>query len=110
MCYSCRPGYCCKGIAKSSVPFVQKAGIIMAVGAIAGVIYTIASTINSNTQPNTSCNKTSNILSCYGFMDFGYTSSSIEILSQCTDILSSLCIFFTNYIIITDNLQSFYTG
>jgi cytochrome c oxidase subunit 1 len=85
-----------KGIAKSSIPPVQKAGIIMAGGVVGGVVHTIASTIHhANSQSigkgnyNTSFpnQNTNNFL--YG----GDNISHLEILLQCINILSYISVF-----------------
>jgi hypothetical protein len=86
-----------KGITKSSLPPVQKAGIITAGGVIGGVIHVGASAINHNNNNNISIssqtlNKSINNDNVNNFLDLS-NNSPLEILLQCINILSDINIF-----------------
>lgn len=87
-----------KGVAKSPIPPVQKAGIIMAGGVVGGVIHTVASAINHNNTQSTSISNTEDSTSISNnstnnLVDFGNNLSPLEILLQCINILSYISLF-----------------
>lgn len=95
-----------KGISKSTLPPLQKAGIIIAGGAIGGVIHVAASAANrnanisSNSQPSIS--KSPNSVNL--FLDLGDNTSPLEIILQCINVLSDISLF----LIFILSIQLFY--
>jgi hypothetical protein len=92
------------GISKSSIPPLQKAGIIMAGGVVGGVVHTIASAINrnNNIQYNSSSSSSNNNVS--NLIDLSNNSSPLETLLQSINILSDVSLF----LLLILSLQLFY--
>lgn len=97
-----------KGVSKSSLPPVQKAGIIVAGGIIGGTIHTIASAVNYNKIRNNNYTDTGNsiINSNPNITKFlgSVNESPLEILIQSINILSDVSLF----LIVILCLQLFY--
>ncbi len=95
-----------KGISKSYLPPLQKAGVIVAGSAIGGIIHVAASAINRNA--NISSNSQSSIRKLSNnvnhFLDSGGDTSPIEVLLQCINVLSDICLF----LIFILSIQFFY--
>lgn len=102
-----------KGIAKSSIPPVQKVGIIIAGGIVGGVIHTIASSINhNNIQSNISSSTkhyipSSNNNNSNNLLDFGNNISPLEILLQSINILSYIYLFLV-FVLILQLMYKYY--
>lgn len=93
-----------KGLSKSSLPPVQKAGVIMAGSVIGGVIYVAASAINYNRNiPYSSQSSTKGSRGVNHLLDVN-NESPLEILLQCISILSQVSLF----LIIILSIQLFY--
>lgn len=101
-------GAVAKGIAKASLPPMQKAGIIIAGGVIGGIIHVAASTINRNasmaTYSKSSASKTSDNVRNFIDLSSSDNTSPLEILLECLNILSLISLF----LLIILSLQLFY--
>ena len=94
-----------KGISKSSIPPVQKAGIIMSAGIVGGAIHTLGSSINRNNSLNSesinlgssetgsSISILSNNNKGNNFIDINTDYTPIEILLQCINIITHISLF-----------------
>jgi hypothetical protein len=100
-----------KGISKSSLPPVQKAGIILAGSVIGGVIHVAASAINYNntisSNSQSSLSKSLNNNNVNSLLDLGDKTSPLEILIQCINILSDISIFLV-FILFLQLFYKFY--
>jgi hypothetical protein len=94
-----------KGISKSSLPPVQKAGVIFAGGIIGGAIHVAASAINHNNMSHNTqiISKSINNDNINKFLDTNI-DSPLAILLQCMNILSDINIFLLFIL----SLQLFY--
>jgi hypothetical protein len=98
-CVGALAGGVTKAIAKSSIPPFQKAGLVIASGAIGAVIHTGASAINAQTHATKSINKLSGSTNqsvlpkdVNNFIDIANDITPLEILLQCICILNFLCL------------------
>lgn len=89
-----------KAVAKSPLPPIQKAGLIISAGIAGAVIHTGATAVNAQTHANTYINKSSvstnqNISSKdhHEFISSVNDHTPLEILLQCICILNSICIW-----------------
>ena len=98
-----------KGITKSSLPPVQKAGIIAAGGVVGGIIHVATSAINHNNNiynSSQTLSKSINNDNVNNFLDLN-NNSPLEILLQCINILSDINIFLI-FILVLQLFFKFY--
>lgn len=101
MCWSIgRAGGVAKIIAKSSIPPLQKAGLVVASGIAGAVLHTGGSAINAQTHAASSISKSSGSTGqstlpkdLNQFIGSGDDFTPLKILLQCICILNSLCIW-----------------
>lgn len=99
-----------KGVSKSALPPLQKAGVIVAGGVIGGVVHVVSTAINHNTYKSSSLHISKNVTSTANndpninhFLDTT-SNSPLEILLQCIEILSGISIL----LIFIFSIQVFY--
>lgn len=82
-----------KGISNSSIPPVQKAGIILAGSAVGGAIHVAASAINRNNSYNSQSSVNKSLDNTNNLIDLGNNVSPLEVLLQCVNILADASLF-----------------